>query len=202
MNRPAQLVPQGQELAHIGQKKNPDVKEPMWYHVVCDSMTQIKNTFDKKELLLCLLRLAGITYCHVVIRHFTNRFISETMLRQHFTSVYPQIPVFDYVDFVDSYLSGSFSWFMMQAVLASAVPYTAMEVLTECGFTDRLTALQFFFSNAVRLYDFEYEESQLAKLQGSLVLSTVLVSYTMDKDFRFWHHNAVRLAVRLGLHKE
>ncbi|PKK47096.1 hypothetical protein CI102_9625 [Trichoderma harzianum] len=126
----------------------------------------------------------------------------ETMLRQHFISVYPQIPVFDYVDFVDSYLSGSFSWFMMQAVLASAVPYTAMEVLTECGFTDRLTALEFFFSNAVRLYDFEYEESQLAKLQGSLVLSTVLVSYTMDKDFRFWHHNAVRLAVRLGLHKD
>ncbi|KAL6810306.1 hypothetical protein J3E69DRAFT_350156 [Trichoderma sp. SZMC 28015] len=126
----------------------------------------------------------------------------ETMLRQHFISVYPQIPVFDYVNFVDSYLSGSFSWFMMQAVLASAVPYTAMEVLTECGFTDRLTALQFFFSNAVRLYDFEYEESQLAKLQGSLVLSTVLVSYTMDKDFRFWHHNAVRLAVRLGLHKD
>ncbi|KKP07842.1 hypothetical protein THAR02_00050 [Trichoderma harzianum] len=126
----------------------------------------------------------------------------ETMLRQHFVSVYPQIPVFDYVDFVESYLSGSFSWFMMQAVLASAVPYTAMEVLIECGFTDRLTALQFFFSNAVRLYDFEYEESQLAKLQGSLILSTVLVSYTMDKDFRFWHHNAVRLAVRLGLHKE
>lgn len=124
------------------------------------------------------------------------------MLRQHFTSVYPQVPVFDYVEFVEAYLSGSFSWFMMQAVLASAAPYIAMDVLTECGFTDRLTALEFFFSNAVRLYDFGCEESQLAKLQGSLILSSVLVSYTMDKDFRFWHHNSVRLAVRLGLHKE
>ncbi|KAL7912463.1 hypothetical protein GGI35DRAFT_467600 [Trichoderma velutinum] len=126
----------------------------------------------------------------------------EVMLQQHFTSVYPQIPIFDYVDFLGSYLSGSFSWFLMQAVLASAVPYIAMDVLTGCGFTDRLTALEFFFSNAVRLYDFGCEESQLAKLQGSLILSTVLVSYTMDKDFRFWHHNAVRLAVRLGLHKD
>ncbi|KAL7952280.1 hypothetical protein V8C34DRAFT_319181 [Trichoderma compactum] len=113
----------------------------------------------------------------------------EAMLRQHFTSVYPQIPIFDYVDFVEAYLSG-------------AVPYIAMDVLTECGFTDCLTALEFFFSNAVRLYDFGCEESQLAKLQGSLILSSVLVSYTMDKDFRFWHHNSVRLAVRLGLHKD
>ncbi|KAL7949782.1 hypothetical protein V8C42DRAFT_311939 [Trichoderma barbatum] len=126
----------------------------------------------------------------------------ETMLRRHFTSVYPLIPVFDYVDFMDSYLSGSFSWFMMQAILASAVPYTAMDTLTDCGFKDRLTALEFFFSNAVKLYDFGCEESQLVKLQGSLILSTVLVSYTMDKDFRFWHHNAVRLAMRLGLHKD
>ncbi|KAL6699269.1 hypothetical protein J3F84DRAFT_247347 [Trichoderma pleuroticola] len=181
---------------------NLGVKEPMWYHIICDSMTQIKNTFDKKELLLCLRRLAGIIYCHVLSKHLANRFISEAMLRQHFTSVYPQIPVFDYVDFAESYLSGSFSWLLMQAVLASAVPYIAMDVLTECGFTNRLTALEFFFSNAVRLYDFGCEESQLAKLQGSLILSTVLVSYTMDKDFRFWHHNAVRLAVRLGLHKD
>ncbi|UKZ54440.1 hypothetical protein TrVGV298_008248 [Trichoderma virens] len=126
----------------------------------------------------------------------------ESMLRQHFISVYPLIPVFNYVDFMNSYFSGSYSWFMMQAILASAVPYTPLEVLTDCGFKDRSTALEFFFSNAVKLYDFGYEESQLVKLQGSLVLSTILVSYTIDKDFRFWHHNAVRLAMRLGLHKE
>lgn len=124
------------------------------------------------------------------------------MLRQHFVCVYPHMPVFDYIDFVDSYLSGSFSWFMMQTVLASAVPYTASDVLAECGFKDRLTALEYFFSNAVKLYDFGCEQSQLVKLQGSLILSTILVSYTIDKDFRFWHHNAVRLATRLGLHKE
>ncbi|KAL7929199.1 hypothetical protein V8C35DRAFT_200448 [Trichoderma chlorosporum] len=126
----------------------------------------------------------------------------EAMLRQHFTSVYPIIPVFDYVDFVDSYLSGSHSWFMMQAILASAVPYTPMDVLADCGFKDRSTALEVFFAHAVKLYDFGYDENQLIKLQGSLILSTVLVSYTMDKDFRFWHHNAVRLAMRLGLHKD
>ncbi|ETS06861.1 hypothetical protein M419DRAFT_69430 [Trichoderma reesei RUT C-30] len=126
----------------------------------------------------------------------------EAMLRRHFTTVYPHIPVYDYIEFMDSYVSGSFSWFLMQAILASAVPFTTLDMLAECGFKDRSTALEFFFSNAVKLYDFGCEESQLIKLQGSLVMSTVLVSYSMDKDFRFWHHNAVRLAIRLGLHKD
>lgn len=89
----------------------------------------------------------------------------------------------------------------MQAILVSAVPYAPMGVLTECGFTDRFTAQKFFFSNAVLLYDFGCEKSQLRMLQGSLILGTAVVSYTMDKDFRFWHHNAVRVATRMGLHK-
>ena len=127
---------------------------------------------------------------------------SESMLRRHFTTVYPQAPVYDYIEFMDSYHSGSFSWFLMQTILASAVPFTPLDMLAECGFGDRVTALEFFFSNAVKLYDFGCEGNQLIKLQGSLIMSTVLVSYSMDKDFRFWHHNAVRLAIRLGLHKE
>ncbi|KAL6880732.1 hypothetical protein J3F83DRAFT_757875 [Trichoderma novae-zelandiae] len=126
----------------------------------------------------------------------------EAMLRSHFTTVYPHVPIYDYIEFMDSYLSESFSWFLMQTILASAVPFTNLDVLANCGFKDRTTALDFFFSNAVKLYDFGCEESQLIKLQGSLILSTVLVSYSMDKDFRFWHHNAVRLAIRLGLHKD
>ncbi|KAL6871614.1 hypothetical protein HDV57DRAFT_506626 [Trichoderma longibrachiatum] len=126
----------------------------------------------------------------------------EAMLRRHFTTVYPHIPIYDYIAFLDSYASGSFSWFLMQSILASAVPFTTLDVLADCGFNDRSTALEYFFSNAVKLYDFGCEESQLIRLQGSLILSTVLVSYSIDKDFRFWHHNAVRLAIRLGLHKD
>ncbi|KAH0494634.1 hypothetical protein TgHK011_001250 [Trichoderma gracile] len=126
----------------------------------------------------------------------------EALLRRHLTTAYPHIPVYDYIEFLDSYVTGTFSWFLIQTIFASAVPFTALDVLAECGFKDRSTALEHFFSNAVKLYDFGCEENQLIRLQGSLILSTVIVSYSMDKDFRFWHHNAVRLAIRLGLHKD
>lgn len=172
------------------------------YRRLCDSIPQIKNIFNKEEPLPCPHKLPGIIVSLLPCETVRLLLYSETMLRQHFTSIYPLVPVFDYIDFMDSYVSGSFSWFMIQAILASAVPYTALDVLADCGFKDRLTALEFFFSNAVKLYDFGCEENHLVKLQGSLILSTVLVSYSMDKDFRFWHHNAVRLAIRLGIHKE
>lgn len=115
--------------------------------------------------------------------------------------MHPYAPVLNRVDFVQSYRSGKFSTFLMHAVLAIAALYVPKETLLASGFSDRAAAQASFFSKATLLYDFRCEKSQLRMMQGSLILSSSVFSYSLDKDFRYWFLNAVRLATKMGLHK-
>ena len=102
---------------------------------------------------------------------------------------------------MESYNLGKYSTFLVQAVLAIGALYAPQETILASGFTDRTAAQASFFNKATLLYDFRCERSQLRLLQGSLILSGAVLSYSLDKDFRYWFLNAVRLAVKMGLHK-
>ncbi|KAH8652128.1 fungal-specific transcription factor domain-containing protein [Xylariales sp. PMI_506] len=125
----------------------------------------------------------------------------EQLLNVYFETCYQYEPVIDRVEFLESYRSGKHSAFLLQSVLASAVQYAPVQLLRSCGYNNRHEAQDKFYSNAVLLYDLGFENSQLRMLQGSLVLGTSILSYTIDKDFRYWIHNAVRLATKMGLHR-
>jgi hypothetical protein len=58
-----------------------------------------------------------------------------------------------------------------------------------------------FFSKARLLYDFGCEKGQLNLIQGSILLSSFQFSFAPDKDFRFWFHNATRIALQMGFNK-
>jgi hypothetical protein len=126
---------------------------------------------------------------------------SEAMLQAYFSLGHPHVPILDPVEFVRSYLSGSFSLFLMQAILANAALYAPMPLLEACGFGERCEAIETYFSRASLLYQFGCERNQLRSLQGSIVLGMTAVTGSFDRDFRYWIHNAVRLAVKMGLHK-
>lgn len=103
---------------------------------------------------------------------------------------------------MQSYESGCYSYFLVQAILASATLHASESLLAACGFTGRQEALEVFYSRATMLLDFGRERNQLRVLQGSVILS--MTGYTptkSDKDFRYWLHNAVRTATRMGMHK-
>ncbi|KAL7930298.1 hypothetical protein V8C35DRAFT_313507 [Trichoderma chlorosporum] len=125
----------------------------------------------------------------------------ESMLQAYFSLAHPHCPVLDPVEFVKSYLSGSFSLFLMQAILANASLYAPMPLLESCGFKSRCEAIETYYSRASLLYQFGCERNQLRSLQGSVVLGMTAVTGSFDQDFRYWFHNGVRLAVKMGLHK-
>jgi hypothetical protein len=102
---------------------------------------------------------------------------------------------------MQSYESGSFSRFLIMAILANASQSAPLELVHACGYKDRFTAQKTLASRAALLYDLGCERSQMRALQGSLILGVTLVAYTMDKDFRYWLHNAARIASRMGMHK-
>ncbi|CZR65931.1 uncharacterized protein PAC_15831 [Phialocephala subalpina] len=129
------------------------------------------------------------------------RSVCEEMLEIYFESVYPYAPIFDRQEFWQAFRDNTYSIFLMQALLGSVVPYASSELLFRLGFSDRLTAQKSLFTKATLLYDFGFEERQLQLLQGSLLLSSLQFSITTDKDYRFWLHNAIRIATRMGLHR-
>jgi hypothetical protein len=90
----------------------------------------------------------------------------------------------------------------MQALFANVVPYASADLLRRAGFSDHLTAQKTFFKKATILSDFGCEKRQLHLLQGSLLLSSQRISFSNDKDYRFWLLNALRIASRMGLHRE
>lgn len=126
---------------------------------------------------------------------------SEQLLRIFFDVVYPYAPVLNRVEFMQSYQSAQHSSLLLNSILVNAVPYAPTALLKECGFEDRSSAQKHFFSTAVLLYDFGCGKNQIHRLQSSLLLGTVIFSFVSEKDFRYWLHNAVRIATRMGLHR-
>ncbi|RFU28806.1 hypothetical protein B7463_g7554, partial [Scytalidium lignicola] len=151
--------------------------------------------------------LAGLDDADISFLHakgafnFPPKAICDALLRLHFELVFPYAPVIDRLEFMRTYEAGTYSSFLVNAMLAASVPYAPLQLLIDAGFTDRLTAVRKFSSNAVLLYDFGCEKSQLRRLQGSIILGVGDYSYTTDKDFRYWFYNAARIATRMGLHR-
>lgn len=89
----------------------------------------------------------------------------------------------------------------MQAILTNVTPYAPISLIQEAGYPDHVSADNAFYKNAVLLYDFQCEKSQLHLLQGTLLVGTHTISHFSDKDYRFWLLNAVRIATRMGIHR-
>lgn len=100
------------------------------------------------------------------------------------------------------FAAGTLSPFLLQCIIAHVISYTPWELLLEMGYTDRPLAQRRVFEKAQLLYDLRAERSQLRLLQGSLLLGSLHFSASIDKDYRYWHTNAVRLATQLGLHRQ
>jgi hypothetical protein len=132
----------------------------------------------------------------------TDCYNSEEFLQIYFSSVYPYAPCLDRREFLHAYETGQHSSFLFQAMLANVVPYASPELIRRAGFPDHLTAQKTFFKRAIILNDLGCEKKQLHLLQGSLLLGTQWVSFASDKDYRIWLLNAVRIATRMGLHRE
>ncbi|KAH8817146.1 hypothetical protein F5884DRAFT_778551 [Xylogone sp. PMI_703] len=133
--------------------------------------------------------------------NFPPKPICDALLKLYFEMVFPYAPVIDRLEFMRTYEAGTYSSFLVHAMLASCVPYAPLQLIRDAGFPDRLTAIRKFSSNAVLLYDFGCEKFQLRRLQGSIILGVGDFSYTTDKDFRYWFYNAARIAIRMGLHR-
>lgn len=126
---------------------------------------------------------------------------SDELLKIYFSTIFPYAPILDRVKFMHDYKANRHSPFLMQSILANAVPHAPKELLQEAGYKDRITAQQSLFSKARLLYDIGCEKSQLCLLQGSVMLSSLSFSYAMDKDYRHWLTNAGRIATLMGLHR-
>ncbi|KAJ3548622.1 hypothetical protein NM208_g921 [Fusarium decemcellulare] len=117
----------------------------------------------------------------------------EVILQAWFEYVYPYAPVVNRADFLQSFRSGNYSYFLMHSILAVGSHYTPLSVIQECGFNTRLEAQECFASKAKLLHDFQHEPSLVRNIQGSIILGAVACNQRHDKDYRYWFYNAARL---------
>lgn len=127
---------------------------------------------------------------------------SEEFLELYFSALYPYAPILDRRKFLHSYETGQYSSFLFQALLANVVPHASIDLIQRAGFSTHRVAQKAFFKRASILHDIGCEKSQLHLLQGSLMMGAQWVTFASDKDYRFWLLNAIRIATRLGLHRE
>ena len=86
--------------------------------------------------------------------------------------------------------------------MANSVSYASLDLIQRAGFSSHQEALRTFHKRAVLLYDFNCEKDQLSLLQGSLLLGVQWISHVNDKDYHYWMTMAIRLAMRMGLHRK
>lgn len=119
-----------------------------------------------------------------------------------FKHVYPYTPVLNRETFYRDLMKGECSHFILYAILANVIPYASEDLVLAAGYPNRNAAQKDFSSKAQLIHDFGCERRQMVLLQGSCILSSFQVSYAPTKDFRFWLHNAFRIATQMGLHRE
>ncbi|KAJ4148069.1 hypothetical protein LMH87_002557 [Akanthomyces muscarius] len=129
----------------------------------------------------------------------TKRYLA-VFITSYFTTLEPYAPIIDKGDFIHNFESGTCSLFLLYAILAASSLYVPHETIEECGFAERAEAQATFASRATLLYDFQVESNALDFLQGSLLMTKVLLEHPTDKDFNYWFYNALRLATKLGLY--
>jgi hypothetical protein len=123
----------------------------------------------------------------------------DTLIKSYFDHVYPFAPVIGKSDFIRGYHSGDCSLFLLYVILTPASLHAPRDVLSSCGFDSRSAAQESFFYKAKLLHDIAAETDTLLILQGSIILSMVVLDHPTNEDFGYWLHNAVRLATKLNL---
>ncbi|KAJ4253347.1 hypothetical protein NW762_010502 [Fusarium torreyae] len=123
----------------------------------------------------------------------------DTIIKTYFDHVYPFAPILNRTDFVQNYRSGNCSPFLLHSISAVASLYVPIEVITGCGFADRSAAQTSFFTKANLLHQFHCGTGSLSMLQGSMILGTIILDHPSDRDFQYWFHNSIRLAIKLGV---
>lgn len=122
------------------------------------------------------------------------------LVKTYFGQAYSCSPVIDRAEFLRSYQSGDCSLFLLYAIFATAALFAPEEAISGCGFANRWTAQEAFFLKANLLHDFHYESDTLRMLQGTIILGVIILDHPTDRDFQYWFHNAIRLAVKLDIH--
>ncbi|ESU10052.1 hypothetical protein FGSG_03207 [Fusarium graminearum PH-1] len=124
----------------------------------------------------------------------------DAFVKAYFDHVYPFAPILNRVDFMESYRSGDCSLFLLHAISTAGCSYVPIEVIQECGYTDRSAAHVSFFLKAKLFHDFHCQGGSLPMLQGCMILGDIVPDHPSDRDFHYWFYNSVRWASRLGLH--
>lgn len=166
------------------------------------------NILSRKVSLIYLLRTTCETILEFSILHPLRVFVftlltrknnRDALVKTYFDHVYPFAPVINRVDFIRGYQSGDCSLFLLHVILTPASLHAPVDVLSACGFASRSAAQESFFYKAKLLHDFVAEDDLLLMLQGSIILSMVILDHPTDRDFGYWFHNAIRLATKLDL---
>ncbi|EEU36362.1 uncharacterized protein NECHADRAFT_52568 [Fusarium vanettenii 77-13-4] len=124
----------------------------------------------------------------------------DMLVKTYFDQAYSCSPVIERAEFLRSYQSGDCSLFLLYAIFATAALFAPGEAISGCGFANRWTAQEAFFLKANLLHDFHYESDTLRMLQGTIILGVIILDHPTDRDFQYWFHNAIRLAVKLDIH--
>lgn len=89
--------------------------------------------------------------------------------------------------------------FLLRVIWVPATLHAAADLLAACGFASRSAAQESFFSKAKLLHDFAADDDLLLVLQGCIILCMVILDQPTDRDFGYWIHNAIRLAIKLDI---
>lgn len=123
------------------------------------------------------------------------------LVAQFFAVVHPSYPVLAKAAFLDSLRSNSFSYQLVQAVLAVAAAHCDWAMLQRAGFVSRREAVEAFYRRARALHDGDAEPDKLAQIQTMFLMQFWWRAAADHRDPLWWLAGAVRMAQAMGLHR-
>ncbi|KAM3423468.1 hypothetical protein BST61_g898 [Cercospora zeina] len=130
--------------------------------------------------------------------------ICEDLVQSYFHYVHPTLPIMNIADFLEQYTGGSFehtSLLLLWSMFSVAANFASESTLVLSGCASREDLKKQFYGRAKCLFDFDYEQDKVTRIQSALLLGYWYSDLQDHAQAWHWTGIAISTAQSVGLHR-
>ena len=131
-----------------------------------------------------------------------EKHLADHLIDRYFQYADPHSPILHKRDFLRRYAEKDVPPLLLHSVMFAACHFADQEQIDVSPWLTQESMASHFFEKAKLVADFELEKDQITLVQSYVILSDRWVSWTDERNSRYWMSRAINVAYMMGLHRE
>ncbi|PSN75600.1 hypothetical protein BS50DRAFT_671698 [Corynespora cassiicola Philippines] len=131
-----------------------------------------------------------------------EKHLADHLIDKYFQYADPHNPILHKRDFLRRYAEKDVPPLLLHSVMFAACHFADQEQIDVSPWLTQKSMASQFFEKAKLVADFELEKDQITLVQSYVILSDRWVSWTDERNSRYWMSRAINVAYMMGLHRK